>query len=127
MTTLRREITYQTVDQLFVERAFIAARAAADGGEGATVGLERLVALISDAALLADLPRPLVLAAFLRLLEPLANFLANGNDYNWHDDCCDGDCPEMDESLHPDAMLASTIEMRMHAEGELAVTEVMES
>lgn len=128
MTVLKRE--YQTVEQFHIERAFQAARTAAAGGEGAAAALEQFVALVSDPELLANLPPALVLASFLRLLEPMMEAMTRRFDWNWHDaedpGCCRGACPEMDESLHPDAMLESIIRIRTQAEGELAVAEVME-
>lgn len=130
----KHEQTYQTDDQFFIESAFIAARGAAAGGDGAEAALHRLVALIVEAVRFGTLPNALVLTSFLRLLELLVEMLASGYDYNWHDDCCGGDCPEMDESLHPDAMLRrdhrfgiSTGELaRRHCVARAAIRTIVE-
>lgn len=71
------------------------------------------------------------LLGLLRMFEPLVRELAEGPDFNWHDPndphCCAGRCPEMDDSLHPNAMLDAVRVMVTTVERAMVAFEVMES
>jgi hypothetical protein len=67
-----------------------------------------------------------ILLALLGRLVVELEYLSLGDDYNWHVDCCDGDCPEMDDTLHPDAMVAEVKRMQTEVYARIAVTDVME-